>query len=91
MSRGTAPRRGRRRPLPIAGVVALAFVAAVAPPASAGLADPPAPPPGQLDLGTYIFMEPFNEFELRRLRAGGGEVIRSTFQWSKVQRTSLPF
>ena len=91
MSQGTAPRRGRRRPLPIAAVVALALVAAAAPPASASLAAPPVPPQGQLDFGVYIFAEPFNEFELRRLRAGGGEVIRSTFQWSNVQRTRLPF
>jgi len=89
MSQGTARRRGRRRPLAIAGVVALAFSAALAPQASASLAAPPPPPPGPLDLGVYIFGEPFNELELGRLRAGGGEVIRSTFQWSNVQRTSL--
>lgn len=91
MSHATAPRRRRRRALAIIGVAALAAVAALSPPASASLFAPPDPPPGQLDFGTFIFAEPLNELELRRMRAGGGEVVRSTFQWSKVQRTRLPF
>ncbi len=91
MSHAGAPRRSRRRPVTVAGVIAVAFVAALSPPASASLFAPPAPPTGQLDFGTYVFAEPFNELELRRLRAAGGEVIRTTFLWSKVQRTRLPF
>lgn len=84
MSLRTAPGRGRR------GLLAAAL-------AGAALFVVPAPAAGQapagddLRFGVYVFTEPFNEFELQRLRAGGGEVIRTTFLWSNVQRTPLPF
>lgn len=65
----------------------MAAVAAVAGPATAA---PSGAAADDLRFGVFVFAEPFNEFELQRLNAAGGEVIRTTLQWSKVQRTPLP-
>ena len=64
---------------------------AIAQPAFAGPAASASPPEGRLEFGTFIFQEPFTEFELQRFHAGGGGVVRALFQWHEVQRTPLPF
>ena len=61
-----------------------ALVASAAPAAAAKPGDDP------LRFGTFVFREPFEETELRRLHAAGGEVVRTTFQWAEVQHGILP-
>lgn len=58
----------------------------------AALAPAAAAQPGadSLRFGTFIFREPFTDREFERLRAAGGDVVRTTFQWAEVQRGLLP-
>jgi hypothetical protein len=68
----------------------LAALVICAVPATSAAAAEPEPGPGAPRFGAFIFREPFNAVEMRRLREGGGEVIRATFTWADVQRTILP-
>lgn len=70
----------------------MALVVALLAGLAAALAQPGATKPSDdgLRFGTFVFREPFEEAELERLRAAGGEVVRTTFQWADVQRGILP-